>query len=139
VENILKPMKPITGSRWQFVKTEYNPNGYQQDYYIHPDGFVACSALEVADGITRNDFIPQYHLSISKARARRCSSQDAKFILKQFGLSDALEDNHVHSGFVRNFWQPVDENKIGMECACVDEEPAIVEDKGDFVWRPAEH
>jgi len=22
-----------------------------------------------------------------------------------------------------------------IECACVDEEPAIAEDKGDFIWR----
>ena len=45
------------------------------------------------------------------------------------------EDNHVPGGFVRNFWRPVADRFSGYECACVATEPAIVEDKGDFVWR----
>lgn len=137
--DILEPKKPIAGSRWKFSTSHRDEHGYRQDYYSHPDGFTAISALEVATGILRNKAIPQYHLSIAKVPGRRCSSQDAKFILKQFGMSDALEDNHVPFGFSRNFWLPVDESKIGIECSCVEDEPAIVEDKGDFVWRPDSH
>ena len=137
IENIIKPQKPIDGSLWKLVNLEQDQYGNDRYYYVHPDGFVAISALEVADGIIRREYIPQYHLSISKGNKRRCSSQDAQFILKQFGLSDALEDNHVQSGFVRNFWLPVDENKQGRECECMGSEPAIKEDKGDFIWRPA--
>lgn len=138
MENILKPKSPFLGTHWRFLQTTYDALGYQSDWYSHPEGYIAISALEVTDGILRNETIPQYHISISK-NGGRCDSQEAQFILTQFGLSDALEDNHVPSGIVRNFWQPVDENKIGMECHCVNEEPAIKEDKGDFIWRPASH
>ncbi|ENV00921.1 hypothetical protein [Acinetobacter variabilis] len=139
ISNVIKPKKPMPGSRWVLVHLDQDQHGNDRYYYTHPEGFVAISALEVADGIIRREYIPQYHLSISKDKKRRCSSQDAKFILKQFGLDDALEDNHVHSGFVRNFWLPVDENKQGRECECVADEVAIKEDKGDFIWRPAHH
>jgi len=135
-ENLIQPAKPIPSSRFELVKTEKDTRGYDRHWYVHPEGFIACSAMEVTNGIIRNDYIPQFHLSISKAGGRRCSSQDAAFICKQFGLGDALEDNHVQSGFVRNFWLPVDENKQGRECECVNDEIAIKEDKGDFIWRP---
>ena len=52
-----------------------------------------------------------------------------------FGMTDAEEDNHVPGGFVRNYWLSVAENLIGHECQCKTTEPAIKEDKGDFVWR----
>lgn len=45
------------------------------------------------------------------------------------------EDNHVPYGIARNFWRPLAENLVGIECKCKEEEPAIVEDKGDYVWR----
>lgn len=66
---------------------------------------------------------------------RRCTSAEASFVLHHFGLEDAREDNHVPSGMVRNFWRPVNDNLSGYECPCVDEEPAMREDKGDFIWR----
>jgi hypothetical protein len=43
--------------------------------------------------------------------------------------------NHVPSGRVRNFWRPVADHLSGYECPCVADEPAIREDKGDYVWR----
>lgn len=137
MENILKPKRPNKNSGWQLVGETKDQFGYDKYFYTHPNGFVAISALEVADGIIRNEAIPQYHVSISKHPAIRCSSQDAKFILKQFGMSDALEDNHSPSRIIRSFWLPVDENKIGIDCHCVENEPAVILDKGDYIWRPA--
>jgi hypothetical protein len=84
---------------------------------------------------------PEYHLSISRQHrtlgTRRCSSNEARWVLKQFGIEEAIEDNHVPGGRVRNFWRPVADPMVGRECLCVESEPAIVEDKGDFVWRAA--
>jgi hypothetical protein len=77
---------------------------------------------------------PEYHLSVSLSGAR-CSAADALFVLAAFELTDAKEDNHVPSGRVRNFWRPVADKLSAYECPCVDDEPAIREDKGDFIWR----
>ena len=44
---------------------------------------------------------------------------------------------HRRRGKVRNFWRSVATGLIGLECECKAEEPAIIEDKGDFVWRAA--
>ena len=133
--NIIKPKQPILGSRWVFTGPINIDPKFDSYSYSHPDGFVVISAMVVADGIITNEPMPQYHLTISKKGARRCSSADAKFILKQFGMEFSLEDNHVQSGFVRNFWMPVAQDWVGKECDCIDSEPAIVEDKGDFIWR----
>jgi hypothetical protein len=66
----------------------------------------------------------------------RCDSNEAKWVLDQFGLEGAEEDNHVPFGIVRNFWRPVADKLVGIECQCKAEEPEIREDKGDFIWRP---
>ena len=76
-----------------------------------------------------------YHISISKVGGTRCSSNYAKVVCRAFDMRDSEEDNHVPGGFVRNFWLPVNENMIGSVCPCKETEPAIKEDKGDFVWR----
>jgi hypothetical protein len=98
------------------------------------------SAVEVATDPHDIDRGPEYHLSISRlapAGPARCSSEAAHWVLRQFGLDGAEEDNHVPYGVVRNFWRAVADPLIGLACACKAEEPAIIEDKGDFVWRPA--
>jgi hypothetical protein len=114
--------------------------GFPARSYLHKDGLFAISAVEVAtdkDGIDRGF---EYHISISRPVApgitSRCTSNEAKWVLDQFGLDGAEEDNHVPNGRVRNFWRTVATGLIGLECACKKEEPAIREDKGDFVWRP---
>ncbi len=135
ITNITKPKKPIDGSRWQFYREMDIDPRFEAYAYRHPDGFVVISAMEVADGILTNTPMAQFHLTISKSGRRRCTSADAKFILKQFDMDLALEDNHVESGFVRNFWLPVNQDWIGKECECIDTEPAMIEDKGDFIWR----
>ena len=93
------------------------------------------SAVEVAKDADNIDRGPEYHISISKDGRRRCTRSEAIQVLKQFNLDGAEEDNHVPYGIVRNFWRPVAENLVGLECACKKDEPAIVEDKGDYVWR----
>lgn len=84
---------------------------------------------------------PEYHLSISRQHrtlgTRRCSSNDARWVLRQFRVDEATEDNHVPGGLVRNFWRPVADPMVGRECLCVAGETAICEDKGDFIWRAA--
>lgn len=107
-------------------------------WYHSALGLVVISAVEVArdkDGIDRG---PEYHLSVSKAangRPCRCSSAEAEWMLREFGLEGAEEDNHVPNGLVRNFWRTVAEPLIGLECACKAEETAVVEDNGEYVWR----
>lgn len=97
------------------------------------------SAVEVVSDPGQPSLGPEYHLSISAenvfGKKVRCSSADALWVLGQFDLTDAKEDNHVPSGIVRNFWRPVADPLSGFDCPCVDEEPSMPEDKGDFVWR----
>lgn len=109
--------------------------------WLHREyGFFVISAVEKVaepDGIDRG---PEYHLSFSRQTGNgpvRIDTNEANWILDQFGLVGAFEDNHVPHGKVRNFWRTVREDLIGLECVCNDEEPAIRESKGDYIWRPA--
>lgn len=112
--------------------------GYPARAFFHEKSDLAViSAVEVADD-GKIDKGPEYHVSISRQTLqgpKRCDSNEAKWVLEQFGLDGAEEDNHVPHGVVRNFWRPVAERLVGLECDCKAEEPAIVEDKGDFIWR----
>lgn len=141
--NLINPKRPI-GAGW--VKLPPPPQwatlGYAAESWAHPESrLCVITAVEVAtdaDGIDRG---PEYHVSMSQQSTRgtveRCSSADALWILGQFDLTDAEEDNHVPNGKVRNWWRPVADRFVGLECACKDNEPAMREDKGDYVWRGA--
>lgn len=131
-ESIIKPKEP-KGYGW--IRAMRLPRettmGYEGYQWVWPEkGFTVFSALEVV----KPEIGPEYHLSISK-NGGRCSRNEARFITKQFGMQDAEEDNHVPGGFVRNFWLPVNENLIGVECPCKAVEPVMRENKGDFEWR----
>ena len=105
-------------------------------FWYLPRNLFAISAVET---MADEDKGPEYHISISKplpSGVKRCDSNEARWVLAQFGLEGAEEDNHVPYGKVRNFWRPVANGLVGLECECKAEEPAVVEDKGDFVWRP---
>ena len=105
--------------------------------YCHSGGFNVISSLEKPDQEPgEQDLGPEYHLSITKG-AKRCTTADALWILGQFDLLDAKEDNHVPFGQARNYWRPVADRFSGYECPCQDSEPTIREDKGDYIWRPA--
>lgn len=138
IESVIKPLQPRADALgWESVAgrlPSLSPMGYPFLMFRHLLGFGVISAVEVAkddDGIERG---PEYHISISK-NGGRCTAEEAQLVLKDFGLEGAEEDNHVPSGFVRNFWRPVADPMVGLECACKESEPKMVEDKGDFVWR----
>jgi len=139
IESVIKPKRP-TGPGWTKCSAWKMPRelqelGYPTEAWSHTaNGLFVLSAVEKTSEPGKPDLGPEYHISIS-ANGQRCSSADAVWALGQFDLLDALEDNHVPSGMVRNFWRPVADNLSGYECPCVDHEPAISEDRGDYVWR----
>jgi len=141
-QSIVKPLRP-RGAQWHgpFEPGAAVSNaGYPAELWFNREHSLSViSAVEVAsdkDGIERG---PEYHISIARqtrSGPARCESTVAFWVLDQFGLDGSEEDNHVPHGAVRNFWRTVAEPMIGLECACKADEPAVVEDKGDFVWRP---
>lgn len=137
MESVIKPKRP-KGKGWEYrgPASPETTMGYEGHYWYHPEqSLLVISALEVATDADGHSNGPEYHLSVSKWPRQRCTSQQAKWVVRAFDLDGAEEDNHVPGGFARNFWRPVAENLIGKECECKESEPAIVEDKGDFVWR----
>lgn len=136
--SIIKPKRPH-GEWWEQILTPplWVSLGYECEAWQYKD-IVVFSAVEVAkdaDNINRG---PEYHISISmnvNYIPERCDSNTAQWVLNQFHCDDAKEDNHVPHGIVRNFWLPVAENLIGLDCSCKEEEAAIKEDKGDYIWR----
>lgn len=139
MQSVIQPRTP-TGPGWIHVKSWQCPRelarlGYPVHAWSHSaSGLFVLSAVEVPLEEDGMDLGPQYHISIS-LDGQRCTSADALFALAAFDLADAKEDNHVPHGRVRNFWRPVADHLSGYECPCIDKEPAIVEDKGDYVWR----
>lgn len=136
IESIIKPKAP-KGSGWidGGQPSSAFTLGYEGRYWLYPErGLMVISAVEVARDPDDIDKGPEYHVSVSR-NGGRCDRNDARFVLKAFGMEDSDEDNHVPGGFVRNFWKPVAENLAGHVCPCKDHEPSMVEDKGDFVWR----
>lgn len=128
---------------WREVSTEMMPDRYGgapiRAFFHEESSLCVLSGVEFIDDGKVDG--PEYHLSISRQHrtlgTRRCTSNEVRWVLKQFGIEEAIEDNHVPGGKVRNFWRPVADPMVGRECLCVEDEPAIVEDKGDFVWRAA--
>lgn len=139
IESVIKPKRP-TGPGWALVPVPLNElhpllHLNPPETWIHKDGFRVMTAVEKPDALPGEvDMGPEYHVSISR-NGWRCTSVDAMWVLGQFDVTDAKEDNHVPGGFVRHFWRPVADHLSGYECPCQDSEPAIREDKGDFVWR----
>lgn len=135
--SIIQPKRP-TGSGWRQITGIALPMdnlGFPYEVWAHDEhGIGVITAVEVARDPGQPELGPEYHVSIS-AFGQRCSAADALWTLAQFDLSDAKEDNHVPSGKVRNFWRPVADRLSGYDCPCVADEPAIREDKGDFIWR----
>lgn len=138
-ESVIKPKRPH-GDGWEW-RRDYRPPamlaelGYPLEAWLHKSGLFVLSTLEVAETVAGSEQVgPCWHLSVSLL-GKRCDTAAAKWVLRQFGLEDAEEDNHVPGGKVRNFWRPVADRLSGYQCPCKEEEPAMVEDKGDFTWR----
>ena len=137
INSIIKPKEPIAG-QWEIMDkpAQWVSMGYEANAFFHPATSIrVISALEVATDGDGKESGPEFHISISKEGMRRVTTQEAMEVVRMFGMDGAIEDNHVPGGIVRNFWRPVAEPFVGKECECKDEEPAIVEDKGDYVWR----
>lgn len=139
VQSIISVLRPKNPG-WQEMSgaQDYTLGYPSRAFWFLPRNLVVISAVETVKDLGQADKGPEYHISISKLErsgVKRCDSNEAKWVLDQFGLDGAEEDNHVPGGKVRNFWRTVATGLIGMECACKAEEPAMVEDKGDFVWR----
>lgn len=136
LKSVIKPKTP-KGNGWSYhgrAPAESTMGFEGHIWFYRQQGLMVISAVEVAYDANDIDKGPEYHISVSK-NGKRCTSNEAKFVRRAFKMMDAEEDNHVPSGFVRNFWMPVAEKIIGHQCRCKGEEPAILEDKGDFVWR----
>jgi len=141
--NLINPKHP-GGPGWVRLPPppQWATMGYPGETWMHQHyNLCVITAVEVAKDADQVDRGPEYHISISLQRhvgqVERCTSADALWVLGQFDLVDAEEDNHVPSGRVRNVWRPVADRLVGLECACKDDEPAMREDKGDYVWRGA--
>ena len=135
VKSLVSPKRPDNDSWIYQGRTSPNVTlGYEGHAWRHREqGLFVISAVEVAE----QERGPDYHVSISR-RGGRCSRAQAKMVLRHFDMLDAEEDNHVPYGYVRNFFLPVNANLVGKECPCKADEPAIVEDKGEFTWRPVD-
>lgn len=138
IKSLIAPKRPVGDgwmpANWWKCPPQLAELGYPIEPWEHKNGLFVLSAVEVAHEPGEMELGPEYHLSISM-NGGRCSGAHAAWVIAQFQLGDAKEDNHVPGGFVRNFWRPVADHLSGYECPCVDHEPAIREDKGDFVWR----
>lgn len=136
-ESIIKPKRPLFPG-WHRIRDVADlpvaRMGYPFEVWAHAANRIGViSAMEVAPEPEIEYDGPWWHLSVSRF-GDRCSSADALWTLNQFGMPEAREDNHVPNGKVRNFWRPVADHYAGIFCKCVNE-PAIREDKGDYVWR----
>ncbi len=133
-EVVIKQKHPNPLEGWTYLDTLPN-NGYPAILWDHYGmGVRVMSAVEVSDPKVG----PEYHVSVSYEGRARCSRHQAAWVLKQFDMEGATEDNHVPGGICRNFFKPVADPLVGMECKCVDEETAIKEDGGEYIWRSEE-
>ena len=138
--DIIPPLAPKDPREWtchgdigKIIRSPYSVICYDNQHRA----LRVLSAVEVAkdtDGIDRG---PEYHISITRQTGRgaaMCSADEARWVLEQFGLDGAEEDNHTPGGVARNFWRPVADRLVGIECACKETENTEV--IGDFVRRP---
>lgn len=139
IQSIVTVARPRLAG-WREVPTDFLPPGLKGPHraFIHDASSLAViSAVEFIDDGKVDG--PEFHLSISRQHrtlgTQRCSSNEARWVLVQFGGEGAHEDNHVPHGLVRNYWRPVADPMVGRECLCVETENAMREDKGDYVWR----
>lgn len=140
-QRIVSPLRPIGRgwSLWPVMYLQYEREAYASDrWYNRAHEVQVISAIESVSG--EGEPRHEYHLSISGLKYQsphihRCSASLARWVLKEFDFVDSVEDNHVPGGIVRNFWRPIAENRSPV-CHCTQTEPEILEDKGDYVWRP---
>lgn len=134
-ESIIKPKRPsVAGWSQGEPPPQWVTLGYPGEVWHSIDGFTVISAVEVVKDLNDIDKGPEYHVSATR-QGRRCTRNEARYVLKAFNMEGSEEDNHVPNGKARHYWLPIASNLIGYECPCKDTETAIKEDKADFIWR----
>lgn len=88
-------------------------------------------ALAQLPGRPQGETGPQWHISIS-ASGKRAKPAHIRRALRAFGMTRALEDNHM-PGISRAFWLPVDPSLTGV-CECKETEVTIVDADG-YAWQ----
>jgi hypothetical protein len=139
IQSIVALPRP-SGPGWEEITNTQNLIGYPHSlrgWWYLPRNLCVMIALEVVnEGHIKR---PKYHLAISSQPnsdvIKRCDNNAARWVLKQFGFKEAREENQMPKDKIRNFWCPVADPNVGRECPCVADETAVVEDKGDYVWR----
>ena len=129
----MKPKKPKNQKEW-FVQKSTLIDGFSNMSYFHKEKKLqVISSFGRADGILEGVMHDQFHVSISK-KGERCSIAEANWVLGQFDMLNAIEDNHVPFGKVRNFWKPIEQEFVGIKCTCEGKSPRIVEGDRDMVY-----
>ena len=126
---IITPKRPRHRS-WQSYGSMESIDGGHVERWVHSSGLTVLSSVEAPE----KEIGPEYHVSITN-RGKRCTTNEAVFALKAFDMLHADEDNHTL--IARNYWQPVADNLADHVCKCKADEPKIVFDKGDFIYRHA--
>lgn len=110
--------------RWTIHDTDFRgPNGEEIPSIV---AGVACfrgrvmviSTLDLAELPDGSGMGPQWHVSVSFGAngTRRLTDDELKPVLRDFGMTEAEEDNH-EPGRARHFWLPVDpEHRVDCEC-----------------------
>lgn len=146
--SIVRPVEPVDADGdplpgW--TRLGMLPMEFDVAVWDHEFGVRVLTAVEVVEEAEHREASgPHYHVSMTRWNTRtgagpyRIDSVDAAYVLREFfgGLEGWEEDNHVPGGQARNFWRPVADPRVGIECFCKKHEPKIVEDGGDYVWRP---
>jgi hypothetical protein len=149
VIDIVPPLRPVEKASGRWVRDDTfrphpnHPHGYPLERWIEMGADLSIlSGVEVVEEKGKERYRePEYHLSMVQMfynpyRVGRVDTNIARWVLAQFGLDHATEDNHLPGGQARNFWRPVAGHLVGRECPCVATEVEIRENKGDYVWRP---
>lgn len=115
--------------RWSIRDVDFKgPNGEDIPSIV---AGVACfrgrvlviSTLDLAALPDGSGMGPQWHVSISFGpnATRRLTSDELKPVLRDFGMTEAEEDNH-EPGRARHFWLPVDPaHRVDCECKTTEE------------------
>jgi len=83
----IQPKKPQS-DKWEVIPVDTSrfTHGYVGVTYGSSDGFFVISAVEVMDGE------PFYHISLSKESRQRCTRNEVRAVIRDFGMCGAEED-----------------------------------------------
>lgn len=86
---------------------------------------------------------PTWHLSVTEKGARP-GRRAMALVRRDFGMTEAEEDNHAPGMTLRDLWMPVDPAQRNP-CPCKETEEPVIEMAGQgddaepYIWRPGEH